>query len=87
MIIEKFDWEKGHPKRVGNCDVAIKDIYMSYTIDEIFACFNQNSEYLDKIDNINPKHVIEINSSYLSIYLYDMNVTDSAPVFNYDLID
>ncbi|MDR1237944.1 MAG: hypothetical protein LBK28_06865 [Propionibacteriaceae bacterium] len=83
-MVEKFDWEKGHGKRVTSPSAEISDKYINLPLPEIMAHFNQNSEYLSKMRTINPKLIIELSFSQLRAYLYDLNPAQSSPVFRYD---
>ena len=83
QTVEKFDWEKGHGKRVSCITDEIGDKYINLPLSEILACFNNNSEYITKIEIIDPKLIIELDFNRLSVYLEDMSTPNSMIVFQY----
>ena len=83
--VEKFDWEKGHRKRVNILSgEEIGDKYLSVPIAELFFRFNQKPEYLNKIETVDPQIKIILAYNQLSAYLFDNDKPDSAYLFNYD---
>ena len=82
--VEKFDWEKGHGKRVSCVTDEIGDKYITLPLSEILACFNQNSEYVTKIDIIEPRLRIKLDFNRLSAYLEDLSTSNNTIVFRYN---
>ena len=81
--VEKFDWEKGHGKRVSCITDSIGDKYTSISLSEIFVCFENDSKYTNNIADISPRLKIELSFNKLDVFLYDANKTYAAPVFVY----
>ena len=82
--VEKFDWEKGHGKRVSCITDEIGGKYIGFSLATILACFNQDSEYINKMEVINPKLRVELEFNQLYAYLEDINTPDSEIVFRYN---
>jgi len=85
QTVEKFDWEKGHGKRV-NCLFIdeISDKYINSSVSDIFSYFEQDDVLLDAITEISPKLIIELSFDRLIVYLYDMNAPRSRVIFYYN---
>jgi hypothetical protein len=85
MTIEKYNWEKGVGKRVGNNTTAIDKKYLEYSVTELFACFDQDDKYLAEVKNINPNLRIILQLDRLDVYLFDMDSENSDCVFKYSI--
>jgi hypothetical protein len=86
-VVEKFTWEKGHSKRVVSFGGEIENEFLSLPFSEIFAHFNQDNEYIEKLKEIDPRLKIEMSNNRLSAYLYDGDEPGSNPVFRYNSAD